>query len=180
MTKTSGTIAGTAVADNAPPAVVGCTFRASRHNSAGFNYANSSGAAFKTVAGFFDTTDWISPDMTWDGTNLTVTLEGSYMIVLRYNCSNIPTGTKFNPIVFQQTAAQGAGATNVGAWLGGDFADAWTGNAPYGSAGVGILYCKPGDILTHGYASSGAGTLVGEASGDTCYFQAALLNRSLA
>jgi hypothetical protein len=175
-----GTISSTSVSDNAPPAVLGSTFRASRHSTSTVSYANSSSAAAKLPAGFWDTEDWISPDMTWDGNNLTINTEGSYAIGLRYNCSNIPSNSKFTPVLFQNTAAQGAGGTNVAAWISGGFADSWTGQADAGVGGTALVYCHAGDIFTPGYASTAAGSVTGDPGGDQSYFTAALMNRSMA
>jgi hypothetical protein len=167
-----GTIAATSVSDNAPPNVLGSTFRICRKSTTTVAVANSgAGNPVKVAANFFDTLEWMSPDMTWDGQNLTVNTEGTYLAVLRYNTGNIPTNTKFTPVIFQNNAAE--------AMVDGGFADSYGGQAMGGVGGGALVYCHVGDIFSAGTASSGAGTITGDAGGYSCYFEMALVNRSM-
>jgi hypothetical protein len=168
-----GTIASTSVSDNAPPTVLGSTFRCSRHSTTAVNYANSGlTTPTKLPANFFDTQDYASPDMLWDGTNLTVNTEGTFVVNIRYRASNIPGNTKVNGVLYINNV--------VARQLGANFADASlqanSGDAIIGSA---LVYLHVGDVLAPGYASSGAGTVTGEGTGTTSYFEIALANRSM-
>ncbi|AYP70019.1 minor tail protein [Mycobacterium phage CRB2] len=80
---TPGSVAGASVVDNAPPAVIGSTFRASRR--VGADTTVPSGAQ-KMPANFYETIDYISPDLTYTpGTNcrLTVSKQGTYLVQYR-------------------------------------------------------------------------------------------------
>lgn len=81
--KVPGNVAGASVVDNAPPAVIGSTFRASRRSGA--DVTVPSGAA-KMPNNFYETVDYISPDLTYTpGTNcrLTASKQGTYLVQYR-------------------------------------------------------------------------------------------------
>ncbi|QZD98212.1 minor tail protein [Mycobacterium phage Dignity] len=81
--KTPGSVAGASVADNAPPAVIGTTFRASRRVTADVTIA-ANGA--KVPNNFYETVDYQSDDLTYaPGTNcrLTATKQGTYQVQYR-------------------------------------------------------------------------------------------------
>lgn len=78
-----GSVAGCSVVDNAPPAVIGSTFRASRRS--GSDVTVPSGAQ-KMPNNFYETVDYISPDLTYTpGTNcrVTVSKQGTYLVQYR-------------------------------------------------------------------------------------------------
>lgn len=167
-----GTIASTSVSDNAPPVVLGSTFRISRHNTATVSYSNSGlTSPFKLPANFFDTLDYASPDITWDGLNLTINTEGTYLINVRYKASNIPSNSKIDGAVWVNNV--------VARQLGSNFADSYLANSGDGVVGSTALYVHAGDYLNFGYASNGAGSLTGEGTGTTSYVEVALMNRSM-
>ncbi|ATN88464.1 minor tail protein [Mycobacterium phage Dalmatian] len=88
-----GTVAGASVADNAPPAVVGTTFRASRRVTADVTIA-ANGA--KVPNNFYETVDYQSDDLTYTpGTNcrLTATKQGTYLVEYRAFHGQYATGT---------------------------------------------------------------------------------------
>ncbi|AEL17770.1 minor tail protein [Mycobacterium phage Turbido] len=81
--RTPGSVAGASVADNAPPAVIGTTFRASRRVTADVTIA-ANGA--KVPNNFYETVDYQSDDLTYaPGTNcrLTATKQGTYQVQYR-------------------------------------------------------------------------------------------------
>jgi hypothetical protein len=157
--KQPGAIAGTSVSDNAPPTVLGSTFRVSRLSTTNVTLVHTA-AVNKAPAGFFDTLDWITSDMSWDGNNLTINTEGTYLVNVQYNASasNASAG------IFQNNAAVRQ--------MGGESTAA--------ISGMTLLYLKAGDVLTPGYYVSANTAANGDNAGLTCYFEVALMNRSLA
>lgn len=169
--KQPGGIASTSVNDSAPPTVLGSTFRITRHNTATATLA--SGGVTSAPAGFFDTQDWISPDMHWDGNNLTVNTDGTYLVNLRYNATNIPGNAKADAAMVQNG--------NPVRLMGGDFAAGSVGQpSGDGISGVAMVYLHTGDVLTPGYQVSSNCTVTGDANGISSYFEVALMNRSMA
>jgi hypothetical protein len=164
-------ITSTSVSDNQAPTINGSSFRASRRNVA--QVAASSGTN-RVPVNFFDTQEWISSDMTWDGLNLTINTEGSYLVHIRYGINNIPTSRKADCAIYQNNA--------VDVLMGGAFADSYVGNSADGMEGLAIVYINQGDTIQPGYYYSAAASnaFVGDSNGVSCYFEVALLNRSFA
>jgi hypothetical protein len=164
---TAGTLSGTSVSDNAPPTVLGSTFRA--HRASTTAYSAPSGGLTALPAGFFDTQDWKSPDMTWDGQNLKFTIEGTYLVNLRAAVNNIPRG------VWADLGIVGSSIRVVG----GSFADTGTSaqsnNGVYGST---LIYAHNGDSIQPATYASAAFSIVGEPGGSQTYMEVTLVNRS--
>jgi len=166
---TAGTLSGTSVSDNAPPTVLGSTFRA--HRASTTAYTAPSGGLTALPAGFFDTQDWISPDLNWDGQNLKFTVEGTYLVNLRAAVNNIPRG------VWADLGIVGSSIRVVG----GSFADTGTSaqsnNGVYGST---LIYAHNGDSIQPATYASAAFSIVGEPGGSQTYMEVTLVNRSVA
>ena len=169
-----GTIAGTAVADNAPPPVVGSTFRVYRLSTGTVNFAvgPNPNSYIITPAGFFDTLDFCSPDLTWDGLyQLTISVEGTYAVSLRYN-SNQNNGQFAAAIIKNNVGVRAMGGTGTYSGFGAQ--------APTGEGCTALIYLKAGDVISPGYQNGGvAFGAIGDPSGGTCYFEVALVNRSM-
>ena len=169
-----GSVASTSVSDNQQPAVLGSTFRASRRVTS--TVTAVAGNATRLPANFYETTDWCSPDMSWDGTNLTLNTEGTYIVVIRCAVTAGGGGAGLNAALFQNPTV---GGTNVAAIIGAGMS--YPGGAPNGLGGVATFYALAGDVLNPGYQVSGSScTIAGESAGIASYFEVALLNRSMA
>ena len=160
-------IVGCSVSDNQPPAVVGSTFRAHRA-STGNVTINGWNAA---PANFFDTPNYRSADMAWDGTSLTIGIEGTYLVNLRYQTNSIPQSDRADCAVFKNGAAIRK--------MGGQFGDSY-GAMEGNMFGLALVYCKVNDTLTPGYSTSAACVVNGEPNGSDTYFEVTLMNRSTA
>lgn len=160
-------IAGTSVSDNAQPAVVGSTFRARRASGADVTFSGTN----KVPNGYFDTVDYISDDFTWDGNNLKIGTEGTYVVNLRYLTPNIPGGAK---------ADIGLYLNNAGVRrMGGGFADSSFGaNSGSGIDGTTLIYCRANDLLTPGYIVDANVTSHGSPTDNATWFEVCLVNRT--
>ncbi|AWH13550.1 minor tail protein [Mycobacterium phage Agape74] len=96
-----GSVAGASVADNAPPAVIGSTFRASRRVTADVQI-NSGGV--KVPNNFYETVDYQSDDLTYTpGTNcrLTATKQGTYLVEYRAYHGQFITGNGAHALLYK-------------------------------------------------------------------------------
>ena len=158
-------------ADNVPPTVKGSSFRAYR--TGGTVNVPTGSAALAT--NFFDTQDFCSGDMQFNTANATLTIgiEGTYLVNVRYNVNNIPGGAKMNPSLSKNG--------QIIRQMGGAFADgSFSANSANGAEGLALVYCLAGDTLTPGTVASTAmsNCLTGDATGTSCYFEVALMNLS--
>jgi hypothetical protein len=165
-------IVGTSVSDNKPPDVVGSSFRAYRANISEVNFSGWN----KTPNGFFDTPAYRSSDMLWDGTNLTIGIEGTYLVNIRYATTDIPGGGRSDVSIFRANSS-GSGPIRK---MGGQFGDGSLG-AKFGNMfGLALLYLKVNDVITPGYSVTNTTKVNGEPNGTDTYFEVSLVNRSTA
>ena len=160
-------IVGCSVSDNQPPAVVGSTFRAYRASTGNVTFSGWN----QTPNNFFDTPAYRSSDMLWDGTNLTVGIEGTYLVNIRYATVGIPTGDRADVSVFKNHAPIRK--------MGGQFADTYGGKEG-NMFGLALVYLKVNEILTPGYSVTDNTTVNGETGGTDTFFEVTLVNRSTA
>ena len=158
-------------ADNVPPTVKGSSFRAYRTGGT----VNVPTGSATLATNFFDTQDFCSGDMSFNPANATLTIgiEGTYLVNVRYNVNNIPGGAKMNPSLSKNG--------QVIRQMGGAFADgSFSANSANGAEGLALVYCLAGDTLTPGTVASTAmsNCLTGDATGTSCYFEVALMNLS--
>jgi hypothetical protein len=168
-TGSGGTVAGTSVSDNAPPVVLGSTFRCSRHSTGSVAIASGN---HTLPGGTWDTTDYCSPDMTWDGTNLVINTEGSYSVRANYQPTGLSANNKWGSVLYQNG--------NLVRQLGGMCTDSWYGNAPLCVEGQAQVYCHAGDVLNPGTNFQASASILGDATGTMTFFEVTLLNRSMA
>jgi hypothetical protein len=173
VSTTPGTIAGTSVSDNAAPAVRGSSFRVYRSST---TTLVTSGATTAPMGAFFDTLDYGSADLSWDGTNLTIGQEGTYIFHVRYSTPVVSGSVDLDVVLYRK---RGGGAQTAIRYMGSMFSDAVSTHA-LGLDGLAEVYCLAGDVITPGYAVTGTTTFTGEATGTRSYFEAALANMSYA
>ena len=165
----SGSIAGTAVADNAPPPIVGSGARMYRANTSGVNFsAGQSQTDFP--ASYYDTVTQNSADITVTTSNnqFTVSLEGWYMVALGVETTTQNTGGAFalgikkNGTLYQMS--QGTRQC-FPSWGGAYF-----------------IYLVAGDDISPCYFNSDISSwgTKGQTDGSRTYFGIVLLNRSMA
>jgi hypothetical protein len=177
-----GTIAGTSVSDNAPPAVQGSSLRVYRATSLPAVTINS--GPNQLPANFFDTSgDPMSPvssDLHWNGTSVAFDNEGTYLINLRYamNSSFTGIGIHLDALLYLTRG----GSTQIVRRGGGLFGDSFGGATADGLAATFVVYLKANDVITPGTAASTTltGAFVGENTGTQCYMEVALANKSYA
>lgn len=157
----SGSLSQWAVSDNAPVAVVGSGFRA--YNSS--TSAVSVSAGSQLPSGFFDTVEYNTPDLSWDGQTLTISNPGWYMVSLGFA---IPSraATNVGAILYQNGAY-----SRLGTQVDGQYS--------HSVAAAFVVYCAAGDTLQGGAHTNTSSAVDGEATGAQTYFEVALLNRSL-
>lgn len=159
-------------ADNAPPTVVGSTFRVNRTNTGTVSVPN--GAAI-LPANFFDTLQYCSPDLSFNFTTngLQVTTAGTYLSVLISEVANINNGQHLMPIMYRQGAEWGMS--------GSGFSDASFGGASdMAILGVELVLCAAGDVIQPGtYSDASGASLKGESGGNITHWMVTLANRSL-
>lgn len=169
MPKTSGSIAGTSVTDNAPPAVVGSGAQMIRINTAGVNF--SAGASQTDFPGsYYDTITENSADITVStATNrFTVSIEAWYMVNIAVETTSQNTGGAFAIGIKQNGALyqMGFGTRQCFPVWGGTF----------------IIYLHATEYITPCYFNSdvSAWGTKGQTDGSRTYFAISLLNRSMA
>ena len=148
-----GNVAGASVVDNAPPAVVGTTFRASRR--VGTDQTISSGQQ-PVPNNFYETVEYISPDLTYrPGTNceLEITKQGTYIVMWRCFHGNFATGSGGVGLLWKKPSGGawgpvarsvwGTNPINVGLGVMADSTDA--------TCGMAMVPMNPGDVLRPGF-----------------------------
>ncbi|AIS73794.1 minor tail protein [Mycobacterium phage Georgie2] len=149
--KGPGTVAGASVADNAPPAVVGTTFRASRRSTA--DVTISSGGA-KVPNNFYETVDYQSDDLTYTpGTNcrLTATKQGTYIVQFRTFHGVFSTGTGGCALLYKNGSPFARGSWGCTEFSAGFAVVVSTEDA---TAGTFIVPMNPGDYIEPGFEFS--------------------------
>jgi hypothetical protein len=148
---TSGAIAGASVSDNAPPAVVGTTFRASKRTAQDVTI-NSGGQAVPN--NFYETIDYITTDLIYrPGTNceIEITKTGTYVVEWRAYHGLFFQGTGGHGLLYKK-AAGGAYVPYARAnW--GDTQTSFNAVASKVDAttGFAILALNPGDCIKPGF-----------------------------
>src|SRR4029077_502428 len=160
--------------DNALPTSVGSTFRAYRASTG--NVAVSSGL-HPLPANFFDSLERVTDDLQWNNSNgtLQVSLEGTYMVNLRYKINSIPGNSKLDSALYLAPGGGGTpGFIRIG---GGEWADSYAANSSDGVHSSNLVYLKPNDLLQIGYWAGGNynNALTGDA-GLSTYVEVALVN----
>lgn len=176
-----GAVAGVSVVDNSPPLVSGSTFRVYRASTVAVATA---GATTSPMGAFFDTDTgagaspmgWCSSDLTWDGTNLGFSIEGTYGVHIRYLTPSVGAGYGSAAIYKTPNGASQFLHSRIGSY----FSDGATGAYARAIEGYGKVYCKSGDKITPGFDVGGITSFTGESTGTQCYMEVALLNRSTA
>ncbi|QUE25707.1 minor tail protein [Mycobacterium phage Smeagan] len=168
--KTPGSVAGASVADNAPPAVIGTTFRASRRVTADVTFGTG---GVKVPNNFFETIDYQSDDLTYaPGTNcrLTATKQGTYLVQYRifhgqYASSNFGHGLLYRNGVPYARGSWAGNQLNLGISLNTTLEDATTANF--------IVPLNPGDYIEPGMHFTASMSNTGDSSlsdGSQTYF----------
>lgn len=158
--------------DNAPPAVIGSTFRANRTSTGTVSISSGTNIL---PANYFQSIARISPDLSFNlATNgLTVTTPGTYMVCINYMVSNISNSSHLNTVLFRNGAIDAMGG-------GGFSGSIYSSSSNATINGVFLVLCNAGDILQPGiYADTTGDSITGEASGGISYMTATLVNRSL-
>lgn len=151
--KVPGNVAGASVVDNAPPALVGTTFRASKRT--GGDMTINSGQQ-PVPNNFYETVDYISPDLTYrPGSNceLECTKQGTYIVMWRCYHGNFATGSGGVGLLWKKPAGGvwapqsrsvwGTNPINVGFGVMADSTDA--------TCGMAMIPMNPGDVLRPGF-----------------------------
>ncbi|AYD82026.1 minor tail protein [Mycobacterium phage Saguaro] len=169
--KHPGEIAGASVVDNAPPAVVGTTFRASRR--VGSDTTIGSGGV-PVPNNFYETIDYISPDLIYrPGSNceIEVSKQGTYLVAWRALHGQYASGTYGHGLLFKNGARYerwgwGGNQLNLGFSVNTTLEDA--------TVGFAMVPMNPGDRLQPGFhftASMGnTGDNVALADGSQSWF----------
>ncbi|UJQ86554.1 minor tail protein [Mycobacterium phage PenguinLover67] len=142
-----GNVAGASVVDNAPPAVIGSTFRASRRSGADTTVPSG---AQKMPNNFYETVDYISPDLTYaPGTNcrLTVSKQGTYLVQYRILHGQYASGSFGHGLLWKNGAPY-----ERGGWAGNQLNLGFSVNttledATYASF---VVPLNPGDFIEPG------------------------------
>ncbi|ASZ75373.1 minor tail protein [Mycobacterium phage JoshKayV] len=168
--KTPGSVAGASVADNAPPAVIGTTFRASRRVTADVTIA-ASGA--KVPNNFYETIDYQSDDLTYTpSTNcrLTATKQGTYLVQYRAYHGSYASNTGGYGLLYKNGVPYARGQwgcceVNVGFGVMSTKEDA--------TAASFIVPLNPGDYIEPGFFFTSSMSDTGDSSlsdGSQTYF----------
>ena len=148
-----GNVAGASVVDNAPPALVGTTFSASKRT--GGDMTISSGQQ-PVPNNFYETVDYISPDLIYrPGSNceLEITKQGTYVCMWRAFHGNFATGSGGVGLLWKKPqggvwapvkrSVWGTNPINVGFGVMADSTDA--------TCGMAMVPCNPGDVIRPGF-----------------------------
>lgn len=144
-----GEIAGASTVDNAPPAVVGTTFRASRRVAGDVTI----GTGGVTVPNnFYETVDYISPDLIYrpaNGCEVEVSKQGTYIVAWRALHGQYASGSFGHGLLFKNGAryerwAWGGNQLSLGFSVNTTQEDATTGFA--------MVPLNPGDKINPGFA----------------------------
>ncbi|QXO13308.1 minor tail protein [Mycobacterium phage Trooper] len=167
--KTPGTVAGASVADNAPPAVIGTTFRASRRSTSDVTLSGTN----VVPSNFFETVDYVSEDLTYSpGMNcrLTATKQGTYLVQYRifhgvWALNNFGYGVLYKNGTIYARGGYTGNQLNLGFSLNTTQED-----ATYASF---IVPMSPGDYINPGFYTTTNMSNTGDSSlvdGSTTYF----------
>ncbi|AQT28431.1 minor tail protein [Mycobacterium phage BlueBird] len=156
-----GNVAGASVADNAPPEVVGTTFRASKRSGADITIPSGSN---KLPNNFFETVDYQSPDLIYEpskNNRLTATKQGTYIVQFRAYHGNYPTGNGGHGELYKNGTLYakgqwGSNPINVGFGVMADSTDA--------TAAHFIVPLNPGDYIEPGFYMTASMSNTGDAS----------------
>lgn len=171
------------IADHRRPSIatngfgVGSFFRIYRANT---GLVNRSNGYNPLPSNFFDTVEQITPDFVFNslGTGeLTIGYEGTYFVNMRFVINFMPDNARTDALLYQNgvLVRRGFGTFSEAGGLAGA-------NQPTGMGGGFVVYCKAGDKLQPGvYCSTTMNSFLnGNPSGNDCYWEVGLLNRSLA
>lgn len=158
-----GSVAVWTANDNTPAPVIGSVLRVYRASTAGVGTAV---AIQKVPANTFDTVDKISPDMAWDGTQLTVAKAGMYIVRCRLEFStNIGANANVSLCVYKNDVVYEFGREDPS--QGGP----WP-STVYSYSGASslsetfLVYCEPGDRVQPGVVFGVSGlNIVGDNTG---------------
>ncbi|QTF81455.1 minor tail protein [Mycobacterium phage TarsusIV] len=168
--KTPGQVAGASVTDNAPPAVIGTTFRASRRQTSDVTIA-ASGA--KVPNNFYETIDYQSDDLTYTpSTNcrVTATKQGTYIVQFRAFHGVFSTGTGGAALLYKNGSPYARGSWGCTEFSAGFAVVVSTEDA---TAGTFIVPMNPGDYIEPGFVFSNSMSNTGDSSlsdGSQSYF----------
>ncbi|AOQ28149.1 minor tail protein [Mycobacterium phage DudeLittle] len=174
--KTPGTVAGASVADNAPPTIVGTTFRASRRQTSDVTIGSG---GQKVPNNFYETVDYVSEDLTYTpSTNcrLTATKQGTYLVEYRAFHGKYATGTGGMALLYKNGVplSRGAWASNIFS-VGFGTPPATNIDATHGSF---LVPLNPGDYIEPGFDFTSRMSNTGDSKlsdGSVSYFTVARL-----
>ncbi|AIW02927.1 minor tail protein [Mycobacterium phage Larenn] len=168
--QTPGQVSGASVVDNAPPAVIGTTFRASRRTTTDTTIPSGTG---KLPNNFFETIDYQSDDLTYTpSTNcrLTATKQGTYLVQYRvfhgvWASNNFGYGVLYKNGTLYARGGYTGNQLNLGISLNTTQED-----ATYASF---IVPLNPGDYIEPGFYTTANMSNTGDSSlsdGSQTYF----------
>ncbi|QDH47849.1 minor tail protein [Mycobacterium phage Benvolio] len=148
--KGPGNVAGASVADNAPPAVVGTTFRASRRQTSDVQI-NATNGGSKVPNNFFETIDYQSDDLTYtpsQNCRLTATKQGTYLVNIRAFHGNYASSQWGCVLLYKNGSPYARGGVG-GCEVAGGFAVNLS--AEDATAATLIVPLNPGDYIEPGF-----------------------------
>ncbi|AIK67748.1 minor tail protein [Mycobacterium phage Piro94] len=171
-----GTVAGASVSDNAPPSVVGTTFRAYRATTTGVNKPDG---AQVFGANTFDAVEYIGPGMVWSAaTNtLTVPKAGTYMFSIRVltgGVLGVVPPESWELLLFKGGSIKMRGETFTAMTPNVSFTPAFENQKSIGGSPF-LLYLNAGESVQFGMASNGAESIVGDVGGTQTWVSAVLV-----
>jgi hypothetical protein len=140
----------------------------------------SSGGNNALPNNFFDTLSYLSPDFTWTpGTAnaLTISIEGTYLINIRYDINTIPAGAKLDGVLGLNRAGTITYKQGQATFCDGSV----MANSSDGVLSSFLMYLLAGDVIFPCTSAAGNynNAITGDSSGSSAYFEATLVNRSL-
>ncbi|QRY48162.1 hypothetical protein JVX93_16080 [Mycolicibacterium boenickei] len=157
-------IGSMSISDNVPPTYKGTTARIFRASSTGVSFPAATAGQF-VPANFFDTVDYCTSDITITfGRRMTVTKEGSYIVVGRILMGNWGANNKGYLGLYKNGVmarrGDGFGAANIGNNVASWEMATWS------------IYLVPGDYVDLAYVHDATqSNCRGEASGTESYFE---------
>ncbi|UVK64084.1 minor tail protein [Mycobacterium phage Caviar] len=156
-----GNVAGASVTDNAPPAVIGTTFRASKRSGGDITVPSGSS---KLPNNFFETVDYVSPDLVYEpslNNRITAQKQGTYIVEYRVYHGRYATGQGGHAELYKNGAMfakgqWGSNPINVGFGVNTDPTDATQGSF--------IVPLNPGDYIEPGFYFTASMSDTGNAS----------------
>jgi hypothetical protein len=170
----AATVAAFSFVDNQPQTQVGSGWRQYR-TSTTTGTVSTGNNLFS--AGWFDTLQYATPDVTYNlaANSVTVSIAGWYEICVNVNTANgmigIGAGGVMSAAIFRNGSCvqiSGGTTSNINSGM-------------QNASGTFVIYLNANDVIQPGYSStwSAGSVLVGEATGIKAYWSGALLNRSL-